>query len=43
MEKACAGARCVLPMQVQFNSNGGSRMEMPQKDVGRWGDEARKV
>ena len=43
MEKACAGARCVLPMQVQFDSTGGSHMETPQKDVDRWVNEVRKV
>ena len=43
MEKACAGARCILPMQVQFDSTGGSRMETPQKDVDRWVDKVRKI
>lgn len=43
MEKACARARCVLPMQVQFDSTGGSRMETPQKDVDRWVDKVRKI
>ena len=43
MEKACARARCVLPMRVQFDSTGGSRMETPQKDVDRWVDKVRKI
>ena len=43
MEKAFAGARCILPMQVQFASTGGSRMETPQKDVDRWVDKVRKI
>ncbi len=36
MEKACRGAECVCPMQVQFDSSGGDHLETPEKNITAW-------
>ncbi len=36
MKKACAGAEAVLPMEIQFDSDGGDRLETPQSEIDGW-------
>lgn len=36
MKKACGGAEIACEMQVQFDSNGGDRLETPQKKIDDW-------
>ena len=36
MEKACQGAKVVCPMEIQFDSTGGSRLETPEKEIEAW-------
>lgn len=36
MEQAASGAKIALPMEIQFDSTGGSRQVTPQKDVDQW-------
>lgn len=36
MENACQGAKIVCPMEIQFDSTGGSRLETPEKEIEAW-------
>lgn len=42
MKKACRGASIVYPMEIQFDSTGGSRQETPQQDVTAWLEQLRQ-
>lgn len=43
MKKACRGAAIACEMQVQFDSNGGSRLETPQAEIAAWTQSVRKL
>lgn len=36
MKKACAGAKIVCEMQVQFDSNGGAQLETSEQKIKAW-------
>lgn len=36
MEKACPGALLANEMQVKFDSDGGDRLETPEKKIDEW-------
>ena len=36
MESACDGAKVICPMEIQFDSTGGSRLETPEKEIETW-------
>ena len=36
MEKACTGATFSNEMQVRFDSDGGDRLETPEKKIDEW-------
>ena len=43
MKKACGGAAIACEMQVQFDSNGGDRLETPQAEIAAWAQNVRKL
>jgi flavodoxin len=43
MKTACAGADCVCPLQVQFDSNGGDHLETPEKEIDAWAQQVKKL
>ena len=36
MKSACDGAKVICPMEIQFDSTGGSRLETPEKEIETW-------
>lgn len=42
MEKACKGAKCVAPMEIQFDSTGGDHLETSEKEIRQWIKEVKK-
>lgn len=42
MKNACAGAKVVCDMEVQFDSTGGSRLETPEKEIDTWIEKVKK-
>ena len=42
MEKACKGAKCVAPMEIQFDSTGGDHLETSEKAIRQWIKEVKK-
>lgn len=39
MEKACAGAKFALPMEVRFDAQGGDRLVTPQEEIDAWAEQ----
>lgn len=42
MEKACEGAKCVEPMEIQFDSTGGDHLETSEKEIKAWIENVKK-
>lgn len=42
MEKACKDAKCVAPMEIQFDSTGGDHLETSEKEIRQWIEEVKK-
>lgn len=42
MEKACKGAKCVEPMEIQFDSTGGDHLESSEKEIKAWIENVKK-
>lgn len=42
MEKACKGAKCVAPKEIQFDSTGGDHLETSEKEIKQWIEEVKK-
>ena len=43
MEKACKGAKCVAPMEIQFDSTGGDHLETSEKEIRQWIKEVKNL
>lgn len=43
MKKACRGADFACEMQVRFDSNGGDRLETPEKDIEIWAEKVKEL
>lgn len=43
MEKMCAGAEVCCPLEVQFDSAGGPRLETPETEIEAWAKSVREL
>lgn len=43
MKNACTGAQIELPVEVRFDSEGGSRMETAQEEIDAWAEQVKTL
>ena len=43
MEKECKGAEIINPMEIKFDSQGGSVLETPEDKINAWIEEIRQA
>lgn len=43
MKNACRGANFACEMQIRFDSNGGDRLETPEKEIDSWAEKVKKL
>lgn len=43
MKNACAGAKVVCEMQVQFDSDGGDQLQTPESKLESWGQSVKAL